>query len=94
MNEILLSQMCIGMGMGMVIVPSDFQSIEKLEELEEIIGTAKQRLIQENELKKQRKQEELKREMIRVEDEMLDIKDRMFDLKNRMEELVGEYESL
>ena len=76
------------MGMGMVIVPSDFKSIEKLEEIEGIIATTKQKLIQEqeNELKKQR-QEKLQREMNRVEDEMLELKDRMV-------ELVREYESL
>lgn len=79
MIENLLSQMCIGMGMGMVIVPSDFQSIEKLEEIEEIIATAKQKLIQQNELKAQRK------EQINLE---------LNCLKNRIEELAEEYESL
>lgn len=79
MFENLMSQMCIGMGMGMVILPSDFKSIEKLEELEEIIGTAKQKLIQQNELKKQRK------EQINLE---------LNHLKDRIEELAEEYESL
>lgn len=79
MIENLLSQMCIGMGMGMVIVPSDFQSIEKLEEIEGIIGTAKQKLIQENMKKKQRK-EQIKLELNR--------------LKDRIEELAEEYETL
>jgi hypothetical protein len=79
MLEKLMSQMCIDMGMGMVIVPSDFQSIEKLEELEEIIGTAKQKLIQQNELKEQRK------EQINLE---------LNHLKDRIEELAEEYESL
>ena len=77
MFENLMSQMCIGM--GMVIVPSDFQSIEKLEEVEEIIRTAKQRLIQENELKEQRKQE---------------LRQELNCLKDRMVELAEEYESL
>jgi hypothetical protein len=79
MIENLMSQMCIGMGMGMVIVPSDFKSIEKLEELEEIIGTAKQKLIRQNELKEQRK-EQINLELNR--------------LKDRIEELAEEYESL
>lgn len=79
MLEKLMSQMCIDMGMGMVIVPSDFQSIEKLEELEEIIGTAKQKLIRQNELKEQRK-EQINLELNR--------------LKDRIEELAEEYESL
>jgi hypothetical protein len=79
MLEKLMSQMCIDMGMGMVIVPSDFQSIEKLEELEEIIGTAKQKLIRQNELKEQRK------EQINLE---------LNCLKDRIEELAKEYESL
>jgi hypothetical protein len=79
MLEKLMSQMCIDMGMGMVIVPSDFQSIEKLEELEEIIGTAKQKLIRQNELKEQRK------EQINLE---------LNHLKDRIEELAAEYESL
>ena len=79
MFENLLSQMCIDMGMGMVIVPSDFQSIEKLEELEEIIGTAKQKLIQQNKLKEQRK-EQINLELNR--------------LRDRIEELAEEYESL
>lgn len=79
MFENLLSQMCIDMGMGMVIVPSDFQSIEKLEELEEIIGTAKQKLIQQNELKEQRK-EQINLELNR--------------LRDKIEELAEEYESL
>jgi hypothetical protein len=79
MLEKLMSQMCIDMGMGMVIVPSDFQSIEKLEELEEIIGTAKQKLIRQNELKEQRK------EQINLE---------LNHLKDRIEELAVEYESL
>ena len=79
MLEKFMSQMCIDMGMGMVIVPSDFQSIEKLEELEEIIGTAKQKLIRQNELKAQRK-EQINLELNR--------------LKDRIEELAEEYESL
>jgi predicted Zn-dependent peptidase len=79
MIENLMSQMCIGMGMGMVIVPSDFKSIEKLEEIEEIIGTAKQRLIQEEESKIQRKQE---------------LRHELSYLKDRIEELAEEYESL
>jgi len=79
MLEKFMSQMCIDMGMGMVIVPSDFQSIEKLEELEEIIATAKQKLIQQNELKAQRK-EQINLELNR--------------LKDRIEELAEEYESL
>ena len=83
MFENLMSQMCIGMGMGMVILPSDFKSIEKLEELEEIIGTAKQKLIQENELKEQRKEQ--RKEQINLE---LDY------LQNRIEELAEEYKSL
>ena len=83
MFENLMSQMCIGMGMGMVILPSDFKSIEKLEELEEIIGTAKQKLIQENELKEQRKEQ--RKEQINFE---LDF------LQNRIEELAEEYKSL
>ena len=65
--------------MGMVIVPSDFQSIEKLEEIEEIIRTAKQKLIQENELKKERKAE---------------LKLELNYLKDRMEQLAEEYEKL
>jgi TolA-binding protein len=79
MLEKFMSQMCIDMGMGMVIVPSDFKSIEKLEEIEEIIGTAKQRLIQEKESKIQRKQE---------------LRQELSYLKDRIEELAVEYESL
>lgn len=67
------------MGMGMVIVPSDFQSIEKLEEIEEIIATAKQKLIQDKELKEQRKNQ------INLE---------LNRLRDRIEELAEEYESL
>ena len=74
MFEKMMSQMCIGMGMGMVIVPSDFQSIEKLEEIEEIIRTAKQRLIQE-----QRKQE--------LRQELCCLKDRMEQLAEEYESL-------
>lgn len=83
MIEKFLNQMCIDMGMGMVIVPSDFQSIEKLEEIEEIIGTAKQKLIQQNELKEQRKEQ--RKQELRQE---------LSCLKDRIEELAEEYESL